>query len=173
MSEYHTILGIPASASEAQIKNAYRTLARKYHPDISSDPDAEAKFIEITEAYDALLSPTPVNNNWYEEAPSAEELRRDRARRYAQMQYEKFKANNEAFHMSWYFLPAKIGTYFIVYFFYLLSIIMFLSPVIALFMGQMGAPLVIALFIFALSIRVFMTARQLEKEVRPYFSNFQ
>jgi DnaJ domain len=47
----------PVSANEKQIKQAYRTLAKKYHTDKNkSDPRAETKFIEITRAYDALMS---------------------------------------------------------------------------------------------------------------------
>ncbi len=53
--DYYEILGIPRSASEAQIKDSYRNLALKYHPDRNKEPDAEEKFKEISEAY-AVLS---------------------------------------------------------------------------------------------------------------------
>jgi hypothetical protein len=172
MSEYHDILNIPTSASEAQIKNAYRALARKYHPDVSTEPDAEEKFIQITEAYDALLSPAPITD-FYEDQPSEEELRRERARNYARMQYQQFKANNEAFQKSWYYLLAKIFVYFLIYGFYLVSVLMFLSPIIAWYTLDTIYAVIITLFVGGLSVRVFMSARQMEKEVRPYFSNFR
>ena len=54
--DYYTILGVPPDASVADIKKAYRKLARQYHPDVNNgDPDAAAKFRDITEAYEALV----------------------------------------------------------------------------------------------------------------------
>jgi molecular chaperone DnaJ len=53
--DYYEVLGVPRSASEDDLKSAFRRLARQYHPDVSSEPDAEEKFKEINEAY-AVLS---------------------------------------------------------------------------------------------------------------------
>ena len=53
--DYYEILGVDRSATRDQLKQAYRHLALKYHPDRSKDPDATAKFREIAEAY-AVLS---------------------------------------------------------------------------------------------------------------------
>ncbi|WNB75216.1 DnaJ C-terminal domain-containing protein [Methylomonas koyamae] len=55
--DYYQILGVSRDAALADIKKAYRKLARKYHPDISKEPDAEAKMKDINEAY-AVLSDT-------------------------------------------------------------------------------------------------------------------
>lgn len=52
-SLYET-LEVSSSASEAEVKKAYRKLARKYHPDVNKDPDAEDKFKEINAAYEIL-----------------------------------------------------------------------------------------------------------------------
>lgn len=54
MRNYYEILGIPEDASQAEIKSAFRKLAKKYHPDISKDPDAEEKFQKVQEAYNVL-----------------------------------------------------------------------------------------------------------------------
>lgn len=52
--DYYAALEVPRDADAATIKKAYRRLARKYHPDVSKVPDAEAHFKEISEAYDTL-----------------------------------------------------------------------------------------------------------------------
>lgn len=57
--EYFTILGIPITASEEDIRKAYRRLALQFHPDrCPGDPDAVQKFIKIQEAYDNLIDPS-------------------------------------------------------------------------------------------------------------------
>lgn len=50
----HAVLGLPNSATKSEIQKAYRRLAKKYHPDVSSDPNAEEKFKEVAGAYEAL-----------------------------------------------------------------------------------------------------------------------
>ncbi|MBT0878499.1 J domain-containing protein [Campylobacter sp. RM12642] len=54
MKNYYDILGVKKDASTDTIKKAYRSLARKYHPDVNKDKGAEEKFKEITEAYEVL-----------------------------------------------------------------------------------------------------------------------
>lgn len=55
--DYYQTLGVSRSASKEDIQKAYRKLARKYHPDVSKEPKAEAKFKEINEAYEVLKDP--------------------------------------------------------------------------------------------------------------------
>lgn len=56
--DYYDILGVPKDASERQIKKAFHKLALKYHPDRNNNPNAEARFREIAEAYETLSDKT-------------------------------------------------------------------------------------------------------------------
>src|SRR5580698_1847789 len=55
--DYYKVMGVARDATEAQIKQAYRKLARKYHPDVSKEKDAEARVKEVGEAYEVLKNP--------------------------------------------------------------------------------------------------------------------
>lgn len=55
--DYYQILGVARDVSKDELKKAYRKLARKYHPDVSKEADAEAKFKEAGEAYEVLKDP--------------------------------------------------------------------------------------------------------------------
>src|SRR5262245_5251590 len=56
-TDYYAALGVERNASQDEIKKAYRRLAQKYHPDVSKEPGAEAKFKEVAEAYQTLKDP--------------------------------------------------------------------------------------------------------------------
>jgi curved DNA-binding protein len=55
--DFYEVLDVPRSASQDEIQRSYRKLARTYHPDVNSDPAAEDRFKEISEAYDVLSDP--------------------------------------------------------------------------------------------------------------------
>jgi curved DNA-binding protein len=55
--DFYEVLGVPRDADATEIQRAYRTLARRHHPDVNRSPGAEERFKEITEAYDVLSDP--------------------------------------------------------------------------------------------------------------------
>ncbi|HEX6018612.1 MAG TPA: DnaJ C-terminal domain-containing protein [Burkholderiaceae bacterium] len=55
--DYYAVLGVPREAGADEIKKSYRKLARKYHPDVSKEPDAEKRMSEVNEAYNVLSDP--------------------------------------------------------------------------------------------------------------------
>jgi curved DNA-binding protein len=56
-TDFYEVLGVPRDADQDAIRRAYRKLARKYHPDLNSDHDAEDRFKELGEAYEVLSDP--------------------------------------------------------------------------------------------------------------------
>ena len=55
--DYYKVMGVERDATHEEVKRAYRKLARKYHPDVSKEADAEARFKEVGEAYEVLKDP--------------------------------------------------------------------------------------------------------------------
>ena len=99
LADYYEILSIPANSSIDEIKKAYRKKARLCHPDINPAPDAKDLFINITEAYEFLISnhnKIKTNEQAYFQAMEEwRKYRQDRARRrataYARTSYSSFK----------------------------------------------------------------------------------
>src|SRR5438067_1773082 len=89
MANFYDVLGVKRDASEKEIRSAYRKLARKHHPDVNpGDKAAEAKFKDITSAYEVLSDPEKrpkydkYGDRW-EYADQIEEAQRQRGGRFA------------------------------------------------------------------------------------------
>jgi DnaJ-class molecular chaperone len=99
LKDYYEILGLPVNSSVEEIKKAYRKKARLYHPDINPAPDAKDMFINVTEAYEFLISNQQNHLSDEEEYNNAMEdwrkYRQDRSRKratvYARTSYNTFK----------------------------------------------------------------------------------
>jgi hypothetical protein len=109
LEEYFKILGIPRTSKQEEIKKAYRFLAKKYHPDVSKEPNASEKFTEITEAYEILSNQKVLETlriiaeNEEERKRSYEyykKLAKEKARQAAEMRYEFLRKEHEAFQQS-------------------------------------------------------------------------
>lgn len=69
MKNYYRILGVLPSSSEEEIKQAYRKLVKRWHPDVNKSPQATEKLKEINEAYDALMNHKVENNDMLYKSP--------------------------------------------------------------------------------------------------------
>ncbi|CAA7019822.1 unnamed protein product [Microthlaspi erraticum] len=74
---YYSVLGVSENATLSEVKSAYRKLALDYHPDVNKDPDAEAKFIEISDAYEVLSGEIKSFANRYCEEAGVEDSSED------------------------------------------------------------------------------------------------
>jgi hypothetical protein len=101
MNQYLKVLELQPGVNEADIKRAYRRLAKKYHPDINTDPEAQQKFIAITEAYNFLMEVgaqphrEPVSYDYNPMAREYEERRR-RAKEYARAKQQQAMRERQA-----------------------------------------------------------------------------
>lgn len=177
MEDPYSILKIKLDASNAEIKNAYRALAKKYHPDVSKETDAKEHFMKISEAYQ-IITEKPYEYQ-FEYAYSAtntykkqEFERKENAKKYAEMNYESFKRNNNAFRKAWYFGPVKYGVYFFIIFSYFLALTMFLAPLLAWLITKSLGSTFFMFFVTLFSSHTYQYVKILQKEVKPYFSNY-
>jgi len=102
LTDYYQVLGLSPEATVEDIKKAYRSKARQYHPDINNAPDAKDLFIAITEAYDFLISYQEKiisDQEAYHQAMEdwrkyRQNRSRKRAHAYARRPYSTFKNSN-------------------------------------------------------------------------------
>jgi hypothetical protein len=109
--DYYHILNLTPPVNEEDVKQAYRTLAKQYHPDVNPSPGAHEKFIEISEAYEVLLEKlshhtgniidySDDNVITSEYINELKRKARERTQENARKKYEKLKKEHEAFQES-------------------------------------------------------------------------
>ncbi len=95
---YYRVLGLSPGARKPKIKQAFRQLALKYHPDVNSDPDAAEKFLDIVEAYQVLYEGKSAYRPSYEAKSFSEDERLRRAREVARQVNRERTAIEKAFY---------------------------------------------------------------------------
>ncbi|MEO8148632.1 MAG: J domain-containing protein [Bacteroidia bacterium] len=152
INTYYRILGVTANATVNDIKRAYRSKAKELHPDKNRSEDANEQFILLTEAYECLINlssgktktiqSSTSYTTWQEE--SREETR-ERARQYADMQFEEFAKTD------YYNKTEAVYTVF-EHFFFFSAIFILLLPLLGyIFKGSMG--LFVGLFITFITVQ--------------------
>jgi curved DNA-binding protein CbpA len=127
LANHYQTLGLTHEASSDEIRDAYRSLAKKYHPDVSELPDSEDLFIEVTEAYEILSDPTKRRRyDLTRHSPSPrmagarkqkvyesyvekqQESARKKAKEYSKVKYQKF--DHEYFDsVAGFYFPKFLG----------------------------------------------------------------
>jgi hypothetical protein len=136
--KYFKILGLGKGASKEDIKNAYRLLAKKYHPDVSKEKDAHDRFIEISEAYEILINRKVMDDLRATSDHAAEyqhayeyytQQAKEKARKASRMRYENLKKEHDAFQKSGVYDVMLLLEYAFNYFLILLTLFLLIFPV--------------------------------------------
>ncbi|MGZ5244567.1 MAG: DnaJ domain-containing protein [Bacteroidia bacterium] len=170
----HSILGVPHDATKEQIKQAYRKKAFQFHPDKNPSPSAHQKFIEITEAYEELIDEKrSKSKNTYEPHFTYEDIlekRRsdfhERAEYYANLKYEEFKKEADAFKRVKYYwaVVTLVSAYFSIT--GIIGIICCLLPIILTVMfGWYG---LFGIFFLAIGLLILRDIYQSYLQLKPY-----
>jgi curved DNA-binding protein CbpA len=126
MADYYSLLGLNSSATEAEIRAAYRSRAKVLHPDVNKSPDAHAKFVLLTNAYETLINPQKrekynlkyqynKSQNSYSAYDEWKKAQQAKAEEQARQKYYEFLRNREKFRKSRYYPLAKLVTSFMRY----------------------------------------------------------
>ncbi len=117
---YYEILNLPEGATKAQIKKSYRQLVKLYHPDVTDDPNAHEKYLEINQAYEALLDPQPKrktsSSRQSSKAQKWNKYKRDSRKKHAERQAKKaqeielfYQSLRKGWRRNWIRLNLLVG----------------------------------------------------------------
>jgi len=169
MKDYYRILQISEKSSEEDIKQAYRNLAKKYHPDLNQSSDAQQRFTEISEAYEAVLKHVHRFEEVVEEVDTEEILRdiRQAARIQAQRRFEKQEREKKAYHESGLYDIGLLFSYIGRILLLLVSLVLISFPVVVCFSEQSILPFFYLCFLWLLGgFFLFMIYRERQKYFR-------
>jgi hypothetical protein len=133
-AKYFEIFGLPENATKVEIRRAYRKLAMQFHPDKNPDPKAHKLFIELTNAYNILLSedskPFSVKKENYTSPEQKEKQRVKEAQHRFRQQYYQHKREQERFYRS--LTTGKRWRFFIVFsrFSAIIAFLLIIEPIL-------------------------------------------
>lgn len=165
----YTILGLKPGASRRDVRNAYRKLVKKYHPDVNQSPGAAEKFIEITQAYNTLLEPEPKvykRDSDYERAKDILRKDREKVKSRERARIRKEQEARERYRKSGWYDLVLLGRYLLHAILPLLAIVATILPVI---LGILVEPVVFLATIF-LSIMGIFGAWHIYKGRKTWFA---
>jgi len=177
MIDPYSILELENGASEHQVKQAYRNLAKRYHPDVSKDPSASEKFIAISDAYEQIMNGSTHYRDLYENFNSEPQQTyqpnaHERAQQYARDRYEEFLKNNTEFKQKWYYFPTKFFSYMLVYLMYFFGIVLMAIPLGVGIMTSFEDGFVLPLVLTGFGVLWLKTSKKFEKEIEVYFKEY-
>lgn len=172
--ESYRLLHVSPGASQDEIKRAYRRQAKLFHPDVNSSADAQKQFVLISQAYECLIPSRPetimprMHDMYRAYDPFRGETRQERAARFARMQYEEFKRNNEKFKSSTWYIPIKIFAYFVWLMGCLVSVGFMVGPFVMMFVNRMTG--ITMLPIILMGIAVMTGVFRLKNDMNQYLN---
>jgi curved DNA-binding protein CbpA len=187
LSKYHKLLGVRIGASQEEIKRAFRKKAFELHPDKNKAADAHEKFIEVSVAYEILISGKPIlepqrpgtsqqqYRNTRQAPQDPEEFKnrynfaREKAERQAKYRYEEFKRNNDAFKKTLIYPFAKLFTLLVLLVSALVTLGFFCIPVWAIIFGDNWFVAIASLFYTFPGILGYRSTMELKKSYDMHF----
>lgn len=174
---YYDLLEIPKTATVQQIRKAYRSKAKLYHPDMNLQSNSHLHFLILTQAYETLMDPN--KRHLYDMAMVSnsehlltyaqwKEIERRKIKEEEEIAYAAFLKRKEAFQQSVFFKPARIAYYIAPIVTYLLSAAIFLFCIWIMWQYH---PMFIFVFlpVLCLSIYLFFSTKKWRNQAKRYF----
>jgi hypothetical protein len=173
LNDYYNELGLPSNADINELKHAYRSKAKKLHPDLNVSSDAENDFIRVHKAYETILNHMQgkARAKVYDDVlyEFRKEYRKQQVYNFARKQYEERNKEWEAYHNSPYAWIFKVLYYGLFYLYIFCAMVFSFVPIWAGLAGGLFY-LAISLPLYVLAYFTVKMAMQWKKEIEPLFN---